>query len=49
MHPNLLKEEGLHNPEHVLVSDITYLEPDQGVPYLSLVTDSSTRKIVGTT
>ena len=46
-HPNLLKEEGLHNAEHVLVSDITYLESDQGVHYLSLVTDSSTRKIVG--
>jgi len=46
-HPNLLKEEGLHNAEHVLVSDITYLESDQGVHYLSLVTDSGSRKIVG--
>jgi len=46
-HPNLLKEEGLHNAEHVLVSDITYLESEQGVHYLSLVTDSDTRKIVG--
>ena len=34
-HPNLLKEEGLHNAEHVLVSDITYLESDQGVHYIS--------------
>lgn len=46
-HPNLLKEEGLHNAEHVLVSDITYLESDQGVHYLSLVTDAGSRKIVG--
>lgn len=46
-HPNLLKEKGLHDAEHVLVSDITYLESDQGVHYLSLVTDSDTRKIVG--
>ena len=46
-HPNLLKEEGMHDAEHVLVSDITYLESDQGVHYLSLVTDASSRKIVG--
>lgn len=46
-HPNLLKEEGLHNAKHVLVSDITYLESDQGVHYLSLVTDAGSRKIVG--
>uniref|UniRef100_UPI0013D7741D IS3 family transposase n=1 Tax=Agarivorans sp. Alg241-V36 TaxID=2305992 RepID=UPI0013D7741D len=46
-HPNLLKEEGLHDAEHVLVSDITYLESDQGVHYLSLVTDAASRKIVG--
>ena len=46
-HPNLLKEEGLHDAEHVLVSDMTYLESDQGVHYLSLVTDAGSRKIVG--
>lgn len=46
-YPNLLKEEGLHDAEHVLVSDITYLETDQGVHYLSLVTDATSRKIVG--
>ncbi|QVK24346.1 IS3 family transposase [Shewanella dokdonensis] len=46
-HPNLLKVEGLHDAEHVLVSDITYLESDQGVHYLSLVTDAVSRKIVG--
>lgn len=46
-HPNLLKEEGLYIAEHVLVSDFTYLESGQGVHYLSLVTDSGFRKIVG--
>ncbi|WBA08196.1 IS3 family transposase [Salinivibrio kushneri] len=46
-HPNLLKEDGLHDAAHVLVSDITYVESDQGVHYLSLVTDASSRKIVG--
>ncbi|QUN05527.1 IS3 family transposase [Shewanella yunxiaonensis] len=46
-HPNLLKADGLHDAEHVLVSDITYLESDQGVHYLSLVTDAVSRKIVG--
>ena len=45
-HPNLLKEGGLHNAEHVLVSDITYLESDQGVHYLSLVTDSGSISFV---
>ncbi|WP_139294740.1 IS3 family transposase [Salinivibrio sp. ES.052] len=46
-HPNLLKEDGLHDAAHVLVSDITYVESDQGVHYLSLVTDANSRKIVG--
>ncbi|BFT30551.1 hypothetical protein D210916BOD24_17270 [Alteromonas sp. D210916BOD_24] len=46
-YPNLLKEEGLHHAGHVLVSDITYVESDQGVHYLSLVTDAGSRKIVG--
>lgn len=46
-HPNLLKEEGLHYAEHVLVSDITYVESEQGVHYLSLVTDADSRRIVG--
>lgn len=46
-HPNLLKEKGLHDAEYVLASDITYLESDRGVHYLSLVTDAGSRKIVG--
>lgn len=46
-YPNLLKEVSVDRPEKVFVSDITYLESDEGVHYLSLVTDACTRKIMG--
>lgn len=46
-YPNLLKEYKPHNPEEVLVSDITYLQSEEGVHYLSLVTDAFSRKIMG--
>lgn len=46
-HPNLLQEIEVKRPEHVFVSDITYVESDEGVHYLSLVTDASSRKIMG--
>ncbi|MFC3117090.1 IS3 family transposase [Cellvibrio fontiphilus] len=46
-HPNLLKDTVADHPEKVFVSDITYLESDEGVHYLSLVTDACTRKIMG--
>lgn len=46
-HPNLLKEIVADHPEKVFVSDITYLESDEGIHYLSLVTDACTRKIMG--
>lgn len=46
-HPNLLREITADRPEQVFVSDITYLESDEGVHYLSLVTDAFTRKIMG--
>lgn len=45
--PNLLKEKEVEHPEEVFVSDITYLESDEGVHYLSLVTDAGSRKIMG--
>ncbi len=45
--PNLLKEYEPHNPEEVLVSDITYLQSEEGVHYLSLVTDAFSRKTMG--
>ena len=46
-HPNLLKGLEVIKPEQVFVSDITYVESDEGVHYLSLVTDASSRKIMG--
>lgn len=46
-HPNLLKDVRVDQPEQVFVSDITYLESDEGVHYLSLVTDACSRKIMG--
>ncbi len=46
-HPNLLLDREITGPEQVFVSDITYLESDEGVHYLSLVTDAGSRKIMG--
>ncbi|WED26271.1 IS3 family transposase [Vibrio sp. DW001] len=46
-HPNLLKEHSPKTPEEVFVSDITYVESEQGVHYLSLVTGAYSRKIMG--
>lgn len=46
-HPNLLKELKPKAPEEVFVSDITYVQSEQGVHYLSLVTDAYSRKIMG--
>lgn len=46
-HPNLLKDYKPRHPEDVLVSDITYIQSDEGVHYLSLVTDAFSRKIMG--
>lgn len=46
-HPNLLKGLTITRPEQVFVSDITYLETDEGVHYLSLVTDAYSRRIMG--
>lgn len=46
-HPNLLQGVTVNRAEQVFVSDITYVESDEGVHYLSLVTDACTRKIMG--
>lgn len=46
-HPNLLADIEVNRPEQVFVSDITYVESDEGVHYLSLVTDACSRKIMG--
>ena len=46
-YPNLLKARDLRRAEQVFVSDITYVETNEGVHYLSLVTDAYSRKIMG--
>jgi len=46
-HRNLVQGLDIKRPEQVFVSDITYVESDQGVHYLSLVTDACSRKIMG--
>ena len=46
-HPNLLESQEVIRAEQVFVSDITYVETEAGVHYLSLVTDAYSRKIMG--
>lgn len=46
-HSNLYSGLYVEGPEQVFVRDITYLESDEGVHYLSLVTDACSRKIMG--
>jgi len=46
-HPNLLKDIRIHRPEQVYGSDITYIKSRQRTHYLSLITDTYSRKIVG--
>ncbi|AHL75841.1 transposase [Stutzerimonas stutzeri] len=50
-HPNLLKagpdQVVPSGPEQVWVADITYLPTQEGVAYLSLVTDAFSRRIMG--
>jgi transposase InsO family protein len=46
-YPNLVKEQRPTAPEHIWVSDITYIATEEGYCYLSLVTDAYSRKIMG--
>ena len=46
-HPNRLEGQEINRAEQAFVSDITYVETDEGVHYLSLVTDAYSRKIMG--
>lgn len=46
-HPNRLESEKINRAEQAFVSDITYVETEAGVHYLSLVTDAYSRKIMG--
>ncbi|QIZ77713.1 DDE-type integrase/transposase/recombinase [Ferrimonas lipolytica] len=44
---NLFYEMEIKRPEQALVSDTTYVRSDEGVHYLSLVTDAYSRRIMG--
>jgi len=46
-HPNRLKDQEIKRAEQAFVSDITYVETEEGVHFLSLVTDAYSRKIMG--
>ena len=45
--PNLLAEATISRPDQAWVSDITYIETEEGFAYLSLVTDVFSRRIMG--
>ncbi len=46
-YPNLIADIVPSRPNEIWVSDITYVETDEGVCYLSLITDAYSHKIVG--
>lgn len=46
-YPNLIKGIIPMRPNEIWVADITYVETDEGVCYLSLITDAYSHKIVG--
>ena len=46
-YPNHIADVVPSRPNEIWVSDITYVETDEGVCYLSLITDTYSHKIVG--
>ncbi len=46
-YPNLIKDIEVTKPEQLWVSDITYIQTEQGHNYLSLITDAYSKKIMG--
>ena len=46
-YPNLIVDIVPSHPNEIWVSDITYVETEEGVCYLSLITDAYSHKIVG--
>ncbi len=46
-YPNLIENIIVSAPNQLWVSDITYLETDNGFVYLSLITDAFSKKVVG--
>ncbi|MDP4206170.1 MAG: IS3 family transposase [Bacteroidota bacterium] len=47
MYPNLIKNLTPNGPHQIWVSDITYIETQEGFAYLFLITDAFSRKIIG--
>ena len=45
--PNIIKGIAVNHPDKVWVSDITYLQTEEGNCYLNMITDAYSRKIVG--
>jgi putative transposase len=46
-YPNLIKDIRAERPNHIWVSDITYIKTEKGFLYLYLITDAYSRKIIG--
>ena len=46
-YPNLAKDLKITGPEQLWVSDITYVDTEEGWMYLALITDAWSRKVVG--
>jgi putative transposase len=46
-YPNLIRALIPERPNHIWVSDITYIKTDNGFLYLYLITDAYSRKIIG--
>lgn len=46
-HPNLYHDMEITEPEQAFTSHITYMESEDGVHYVSLITDAGSRKIIG--
>ena len=47
IYPDLHREPVLTGPHQMLVSDLTYLDTDEGPLYMALITDAWSRKIIG--
>jgi putative transposase len=45
--PNLIKDKSAQKSDEIWVSDITYIQTDEGNCYLNMITDAYSRKIVG--
>lgn len=44
---NLVEDIEINGPEQIWVSDITYIQTTKDFSYLSLITDTYSRKIIG--